>query len=418
MADIQKKKRRAMSIQDMVSDDSGDYGRRSEPQRRSEPKHRSSYSGPRRPQAGSGDMRSSTRSIDDYDRAERGRSTGSSYVNTVDGYGYSGREGSRGNAGRTAAQSGGSTIMGSLNGQRNSGGYKVTFHAGGIMDYAWIAYIGILAFCLMVAMIAYGKGSKSSGGIYYPRHLLTTNGILDQIYDKYKSGAVASNGTAEGDINNADGANPNAAADSASADAQGADTLGSDATTTGGTTSVLPNSTTGATMAIDDGTPYGSYAVASSHEEVVAQLGSALSSGDVEFVGRKLAYIDETTGNLIGFPQSVVEHFTTYMAANPDKRELFLSEISSTDYTTKNGDAFIVKLPLLKFTVNMGYDDTTLSISGFSDQTLNAGQSATVQPLLPCMYTISVSTSSGSQSSEVEANMNEGNLQINIGVAN
>ena len=107
------------------------------------------------------------------------------------------------------------------------------------------------------------------------------------------------------------------------------------------------------------------------------------------------------------------------MSENADKRAAFLEEIKDeSQFSAKNGSAYIVKLPLLQFTINMGYDGTTISISGFSDQQMDSGQSAIVSPLLPCMYTIHAETAKGSQTSEVECNMNEGNLKINIGVTN
>lgn len=384
MAVNQGKKRRAMSVSEMANGDSMDR----------EPRRKSGYSGPKRPRNdGSGSVRSSVRSVDDYDRKRR---EGSTYVNTIDGHGYAPKA-------PKATKQGGSSKF-------SLGGYVAPSHAGGIMDYAWIVYVAVLSICLMTSMIAFSKsgGSGNGKGIYYPRDLVTTNGVLDIIFDEYYSGGLGSRYAMYGPGDNSIGVS-----------GQNGDyeTVG-DGTSTDGDSTPLPNSTTGATMALDTGGAYESYAAAGSHEEVVAQLESALSSGDVQFVGRKLAYEDESSGNLIGYPQSVVEHFVSYMSSNPDKRALFISEVGGDKFTAKNADAFVVKIPLLKFTVNMGYDDTTLSISGFSDQTLSSGQSATVQPLLPCMYTITVSTIGGSQSSEVEANMNEGNLQINIGVTN
>lgn len=386
MAANQNKKRRAMSVSEMAS------GNVYEKQ---QPKHRSAYSGPKRQAAGGSDLsRSSSRSVDDYDRR---KTVSSTYVNTVDGYGYSSGSNAGGYGGKVRNSSG--------------GGYVAPTRAGGIMDYAWIVYVAVLCLCLMISMIAYGKsGGSSKSGYSYPRDLIVTNGILDQIYDDYYSGGLGSNYDASA---SSDGSNVGTAAEGVASN-----DVPSDSSAGSGDENVLPNATTGATMGLDTGGSYESYSAATSYQQVVEQLSTALAAGDVQFVGRKLAYEDETTGTLIGYPQSVVEHFVTYMAANPEKRDNFIGTIGGESFSAQNGDAYVVKLPLLKFTVNMGYDDTTLSISGFSDQILNAGQSATVQPLLPCMYTITVATSGGAQSSEVEANMNEGNLQINIGVAN
>jgi len=393
MATNQKNKRRAMSISEMASGNVYDS-----PQS----KHRSAYSGPKRSSNGGSDsVRSSTRSVADYDRKKKVNST---YVNTVDGYGYS----QKGSQDRQSFGNSGS-------GRRlysASGGYTAPAKSGGIMDYAWIVYVAVLGLCLMTSMIAYGRsGGSSKGGYYYPRDLIVTNGILNQIYDEYYAGGLGSNYDASAASSGGNNV--------ASTDGSGGGATSTDGVTGGDSdTGVLPNATTGATMGLDTGGSYESYSAATSHAQVVEQLGTALAAGDVQFAGRKLAYEDETTGTLIGYPQSVVENFVTYMVANPEKRENFVATVGGESFSAQNGEAFVIKIPLLKFTVNMGYDDTTLSISGFSDQILNAGQSATVQPLLPCMYTITVSTAGGSQSSEVEANMNEGNLQINIGVTN
>ena len=408
MPDIQKKKRKAMSIQDTanlppITDEM--IGR---------PKRRDTYSGPRKAAGATAASRNAARAA--------GKS-GSTYVNTIDGYGYS--AGSK--AGKASGGSGfesmsaarGRAKSGSAGGKGSIhiGGYKVPFHAAGILDYAWIPYCVVLALCLMTSMIVAGRRMSTTGGYYIPRNMISFSGILNTIYDDYYSGGLGSKnpGGMEGQSAGGEAGDATGAEGIGDAAAEGGDASGTDAG--GQNVSALPNSTTGATMALDDGTAYGTYATAASHEEVVQQLSEALAAGDSGYVGRKLAYADEASGQLIGYPQSVVEHFTLYMSLNADKRQSFINEISGESFAGDYNGAHIVKLPLIKFTVNMGYDDTKLVISGFSEQTLNAGQSATVQPLLPCMYTIAVSTSGGSQSSEVEANMNEGNLQINIGVS-
>ena len=241
------------------------------------------------------------------------------------------------------------------------------------------------------------------------------NNEIKDIFDDYRSGGLGSNynnkgQTATQTANAPSGENPtpgDAASDDNSA------LLGENAT------AAAPNSTTGATMALDVGSAYGNYQTATSHEELLTQLDQALAANDTGFVGMKLSYEDEESKSLIGYPESVVEHFTKYMSENPDKRATFLAEIKDeATFSAKNGSAYLVKLPLLQFTINMGYDGTTISISGFSDQKMDKGQSAVVSPLLPCMYTIHAETATGEQTSEIECNMNEGNLKINIGVTN
>ncbi len=292
------------------------------------------------------------------------------------------------------------------------------FRSGSILDYAWIAYVVILATALTTAILMYTKGSGASReGIYYPNNIFTVTGVVKDIFADYRSGGLGSGytkqeaGKSESEAASAPdetvtGENPDATTDTN-------DPLGEN------TSSVAPNSTTGATMALDVGSSYGSYGTATSHEQLIEQLDQALAANEVNFVGMKLAYEDPETKTLIGYPQSVVEHFTGYMADNSDKRATFLAQIKDAgEFSVKNGSAYLVKLPLLQFTINMGYDGTTISISGFADQVMNSGQSAVVSPLLPCMYTIHAETAKGSQTSEVECNMNEGNLKINIGIAN
>ena len=284
-----------------------------------------------------------------------------------------------------------------------------SYRSGGILDYAWIAYVVVLAIAVMTAMLAYTHGmGKSREGIYYPNNVFTITGVVKDIFADYRNGGLGS------------GYNAAAATQPAQTQETGdaATSTHPNAAVLGETTaSAAPNSTTGATMTLDVGESAGSYPEASSYEELLTQLDSALAANDVEFVGSKLSYEDEESKTLIGYPQSVVEHFTKYMADNSDKRETFLAGIKDESaFSAKNGSAYLVKLPLLQFTINMGYDGTTISISGFSDQTMDSGQSAIVSPLLPCMYTIHAETAKGSQTSEVECNMNEGNLKINIGV--
>lgn len=152
------------------------------------------------------------------------------------------------------------------------------------------------------------------------------------------------------------------------------------------------------------------------YDELLDSIDQALSNMNYDYVGSKLAYEDPDTGALTGYPQSVVEYFTQYMSDNPDKRADFINSIKDKKkYSAINGSAVLVKLPLLQFTINMGYDGCVVSISGFSDTQMNSGQTAVVGPLLPCIYRIHAETEKGIQESNVECNLTEGNLKINIG---
>lgn len=290
--------------------------------------------------------------------------------------------------------------------------------SGGILDYAWIAYCGVLAISIATALIAYCvSGSGKDKGIYYPNNVFTITGVVKDIFADYRNGGLGSGYTQQSSAATQSAAE--ATAQTPGEEGSNAQAGESDALLGESTTAAAPNSTTGATMALDVGGAYGDYPSATSHEELLAQLDKAFAANDAGFVGMKLSYEDPESKSLIGYPQSVVEHFTKYMFDNSDKRATFLAEIKDeSQFSAKNGSAFIVKLPLLQFTINMGYDGTTISISGFADQQMDSGQSAVVSPLLPCMYTIHAETAKGSQTSEVECNMNEGNLKINIGVTN
>lgn len=326
---------------------------------KSSPKFKSGYTGPKKPSS----AQYRNQSFDRYD----------------DNRGADRRNGSVGRAGN----------MGEVH----------TNVGSGVLDFAWIAYCVVLVVCLTLALIIYSRNVGKIKGYSYPTNVFSINGVLNRIHDDYKQGGLGHSYEKE--------MSEKPAVDS---DAL----LGSSVVE-----SSLPNTTMGATMALDTGSTYKDYGIALTYSEMLEQLKKALEDNEFGFVGMKLAYEDAESKSLIGYPQSVVEHFTAYMSENEGKREIFLDNISDENkYMVKNGSAFIVRLPILQFTINMGYDNTNVSVSGFSDRKMDAGQSAVVSPLLPCMYTITVTTDEGSQSSEVECDMGEGNLQVNIGVTN
>lgn len=355
-----QKKRTAWSVQDVVSGRAAKGGN---------PKFKSGYTGPKKPRS-------------DYDLDN---DSGGTYRKSGNGARYVDDKASR----RPSA------------GARGGSGF-VAMSGYGIMDYAWVAYLLILATSLIVALSVYSAKAHKIEGYVYPSYIFSMNGLLNSIYCDYDNGGL---GTAY---------NQDVISNAGNQDVDKDSILGGTSNN-----SALPNTTTGATMTLDTGSTYGEFGIAGSHEELLTQLDKALAANDFGFVGMKLAYRDETTGDLIGYPPSVVETFTKYMSDNSDKRENFIKEINDpAEYSARNEIAYIVVLPILKFTINMGYDNTIISMSGFSDIEMSAGQSATVSPILPCMYTITVTTNGASQSQEFEADMNEGNLQVNIGVTN
>lgn len=384
-------KRKAWSVQDTIS------GRSQEPQSR----FKSGYGGPRK----------SAPELYDEDYAEVGGKSGK-----IRKSGYSGprvtqedpdRTGriptrsdrTRGKSGsgfaERVSQSKGSGYAPMASAAVQRGGYRAP-RSGGLMDYSWAVFAGILVVCLIVAMIGYSKSINNVNGYRCPTYMLTMHGIINDIHEEYVSGGLGSRYRAS---------------NLEPTEEQKAGMLGD----TEGSSSSTPNTTTGATMALDAGTADTSYGSMGSHEELLTALDAALAAGDSAFVGSKLCYQEEEGGTLLGYPQSVVEIFTTYMKDNADKRANFIAEVKSEDHSARNGDAYLVKIPLLKFTINMGTDNTTLSISGFSPLSMNAGQTAVVSPILPCMYSIDAQTDGKASHIDVPASMSEGNLQISIG---
>ncbi len=288
----------------------------------------------------------------------------------------------------------------------------------GLANVSGIVYGAILCICLLIALIAYGTTHKASGKTYnIPTDMLTYNGLFRDIYENALTGGL--NNKPAAPMYDEDGteipAAPTAIGEETAPGMGGQNTAASDTSGAGMTTGSSDGTTSGAAMVVDSGSGTEGYKQAESYKELLTQLETAIASGDTSFVGTKLAYEDEN-GNLKGYPQSVVDHFVTYMSTNSDKRNALISELENDKYSAQNGSAFIVKLPYIKFVVNMGYDNTTISLPGFSDQVVNAGQSADIAPLLPCMYTLTINNPEWSEvvTRDIEANVNESTISINI----
>lgn len=296
-------------------------------------------------------------------------------------------------------------------------GYVAPAYRGPLDTYGWIIYIGVMAFSIMVTLIA--SGVKPRGSSYtYPMNVITISGVVNTSYENLMGvsgtyGVLNSNSSIS--------------------------TTGTEGTETGiaGNTkevdAVDPNSlndlgSEGEAATLDDGTmEIPGITQAASHEELVRQIQSALESGNYSFISAKFAYEDAQTGQLDPYPMSQIKHFCEYMTANPGKISSFISNISSEEYSATNGTAKILKLPIMKFTVKMGastdsfvLDNTVVSVSGFSDVIVNGNQDAAIYPLLPCMYTVTLTNNAWatpSQSQEIEATLGEGNLEIKVGQA-
>lgn len=312
--------------------------------------------------------------------------------------------------------------------QRQTGAnknYVAPSYRGPIDEFAWIILSGVLGFCVIVTLIASGVKPRGSG-YSFPTQVITISGIVNTAYEHRMNVGGTSPGSS--DSNGTD----------LSTNDQSTDQAGTDGTQeiVGDTKVVdLPDESSlndlgaeGNAAVLDDGTlTTPGISPATSHSELVNQVKNEISNGNYSFVSAKVAYEDEATGQLTPYPMSVVKHFTEYMRSNPDKLTTFISMISSEDYSAVNGSAYIIKLKLVKFTIKMGestpsfpLDNTVVSVSGFTDVIVNGNQNATIYPLLPCMYTVTLSNNAWpntSQSQDIEAKLDEGNLDIKVGKA-
>lgn len=296
--------------------------------------------------------------------------------------------------------------------------YVAPAYSGPIDTYGWMIYVGMLAFCVVVTLIASGVKPRGSG-YEYPMNVVTISGVINTAYEHAMGINGAYGVTGMGTGLGQSGIEGNTEVDEYGnmktvdlPDAGSLTDLGAD-----GEAATLDDGN----MQIPGVTP------ATSHDELVSQIQSALSTGNSAYISAKFAYEDEATGQLSAYPMSQIKHFCEYMTANPDKISSFINNISSEEYSGKNGNAFVLKLPIMKFTVKMGtstdsfvLDNTVVSVSGFSDVIVNGNQNAAIYPLLPCMYTVTLTNNaweSPSQSQEIEATLGEGNLEIKVGQA-
>lgn len=298
-----------------------------------------------------------------------------------------------------------------------SGGYVAPAYRGPLDSYGWIVFCSILVVCIMVTLLASGLKPRSSGYIY-PMNVITISGVINSSYE-HRMGVGGTFGGSSG-------------YKGTTGDSQeSTDTVMPDGTKQ--VDAVDPNSLTdlgseGEAATLDDGTmEVPGVTQATSHSELVSQIQAALSAGNYAFISAKFAYEDEATGQLDAYPMSQIKHFCQYMTSNPDKISSFINNISSEEYSATNGTAFVLKLPVMKFTVKMGastdsfvLDNTVVSVSGFSDVVVNGNQNAAIYPLLPCIYNVTLTNNAWatpSQSQEIEATLGEGNLEIKVGQA-
>ncbi len=286
--------------------------------------------------------------------------------------------------------------------RQRTGSYETAEFSGGIDSLAGVIFVVLMAICILSAVIFYKTGGGRKTG-YYPLDVVTINGVLNDAY------AGRPGAPSDSDLPPA----PSGASTVASNPAGNAASEGSAEPVA----QTAATGVTGAAMLLDAGGGVEGYPEATSYAELLTQIESALEAGDINFIGSKIGYTDDSTGSALGFPQSVVEHFVQYMTENPDKRQGFMDTIrDDAKFDGVNGTAHIVNLPMIRYRVTTDYDETTFSFSGFSEQTINANQEATVAPLLPCMYTVTAKCPSWAQPIEgqLEASFGE-NLEVNFG---
>lgn len=296
--------------------------------------------------------------------------------------------------------------------------YVAPAYRGPLDSYGWIIYTAILIICVTVTLIVSGVKPRGLGYVY-PMNVITISGVVNSAYE-HRMGIKGAFDTSYNNVASTDtdssvidtGETPSNTKDVEAVDPNSLTDLGSD----------------GEAATLDDGTmEIPGVTKASSHEELVQQIQAALTAGNYSFISAKFAYEDENTGQLDAYPMSQVKHFCEYMSKNPDKITSFINNISSSEYSATNGTAYVLKLPIMKFTVKMGestdtfvLDNTVVSVSGFSDVVVNGNQNAAIYPLLPCMYTVTLTNNAWatpSQSQEIEATLGEGNLEIKVGQA-
>ncbi len=280
----------------------------------------------------------------------------------------------------------------------------------GISGFSPYIYGGILVLCLVFSLIAYGRTHKGGTGktVSVPVEMITYTGIFRDAYEAASAGQLAKAGT--GTLYDDDGTEVPPAPTAAGEEGPSATDM---AASDSGSASGDSGTSEGSDISSSDSS--GNFSSAESYKELLDQIEKAIATGDTQFIANKMAYEDEN-GTLKAFPQTVIEHFVSYMSANPDKRGTLMADLSSDKYSGQNDGEFIVKLPYIKFVVNMGYDNTTISLPGFSDQVVNAGQSADIAPLMPCMYTLTISNPDWNDvvTRDIEANINESTISINI----
>lgn len=247
---------------------------------------------------------------------------------------------------------------------------------------------GLLVVAIIVSCVFYYLNSNKEPFVY-PTDVLTISGVLTDIYGGQTTAAV-------GDV-------------AADAGAETTDPATMGQTTEPGTTDPAAVNPAGAATS--------AYPEATSHEELLTQIDSALAAGDTSFITTKFLCKD-TEGSYIGYSIETINAFVAYMMANPDKRAAFIASVADANvYSTLNQEVYYLTLPKIVFSINIGYADTTVSTSTFPDVVVDGTETLEQGPLLPMIYKFTVSNATWKEpaSQDIEVTLDKAVIGINIG---
>lgn len=251
-----------------------------------------------------------------------------------------------------------------------------------------VAFGGLLTVAIIVSCVFYMFDTKKEP-FTYPTGIITINGVLS---DAYGAGTMAASSLT----------------DSVGADAMAADATATDAMAAGNpAATTAPTALTGTTS---------TYPEATSHAELLTQIDNALSLGDKAFITNKLLCKDES-GNFTAYSVEVIDAFVAYMSGSPDKRSAFITLVSDeAAYSTVTQGIYYLSLPKVVVTAEIGYADTTVSMTGFPDTVVDGTTPLVLGPLLPMEYTFTITNAiwPAPQSSPVPVDLQSTNIPVKV----
>ncbi len=228
------------------------------------------------------------------------------------------------------------------------------------------AFGGLLTLAIIVSCVFYMLNVNKEPFVY-PTGVVTINGVLTDIY---AAGSAAASSLTATDVTGTT-TMPDGTVDASATDPAAGTVVGTgDVTALTGTTSTYPEAT--------------------SHAELLTQIDNALSLGDKAFITNKLLCRD-TSGNYIGYSVEAIDAFVTYMSANADKRSTFITSVADeATYSTVTQDVYYLTLPKISVSADIGYPDTTVSLTTFADAVADGTTPIEFGPLLPMNYTFTI----------------------------